>query len=289
MEKNINVSLQNIKENGIGGNSGKHRDSGDGEDWTNKGGKYGFNKEYKLESTDRWTDSSPNGFKAFKLKAELYLFSAKPQYAESLKILLPYVQSKETAINLKEVNSNDELVHDEILKKATNAEEVDTMLFNELMNMLSGDTAIMRYIAQNVKKSGLEIWRKLHPNNDPNTYNTKDSYRRMIEQLSANRTKNTKELSEKFDKLEAAFDQYELLTGTEYNQEDKLHRLINILPSDVYQQLSIIMPMERWKYINLKMRVQDMVNISYRFQAQETISHGTVSYTHLTLPTKRIV
>ena len=56
--------------------------------------------------------------------------------------------------------------------------------------------------------------------------------------------------------------------------EDKLHRPINILPVEVYQQLSIIMPLEKWKYHNLKSQVLDMININYRFQAQESISHG---------------
>ena len=74
--------------------------------------------------------------------------------------------------------------------------------------------------------------------------------------------------------MEAAFDQYEIVTGAEYNAEDKLHRIINILPSEVYQQLSIITPMENWKYHNLKMQVLDIINIAYRFQAQETITHG---------------
>ena len=43
---------------------------------------------------------------------------------------------------------------------ALDTEEIDTMLFNELLNMLNGDLAITRYIAQNVKRSGVEIWRK---------------------------------------------------------------------------------------------------------------------------------
>ena len=31
-----------------------------------------------------------------------------------------------------------------------------------------------KYITTNLKKSGLEIWRRLHRNNDPKTYNTVD-------------------------------------------------------------------------------------------------------------------
>ena len=45
LEKNINISLNNIKENGLG-NGSKHRESGESGDWNyKKGGKYGFNKD----------------------------------------------------------------------------------------------------------------------------------------------------------------------------------------------------------------------------------------------------
>ena len=45
LEKNINISPSNIKENGLG-NGSKHRESGESGDWSHeKGGKYGFNKD----------------------------------------------------------------------------------------------------------------------------------------------------------------------------------------------------------------------------------------------------
>ena len=53
------------------------------------------------------------------------------------------------------------------------------------------------------------------------TYNTRDSYRRQIEELSRNRSQDEKELQTKFEKLEASFDQYEVITGFEYKVEDK--------------------------------------------------------------------
>lgn len=74
--------------------------------------------------------------------------------------------------------------------------------------------------------------------------------------------------------LEAAFDQFEIITNVEYNVEDKLHRLISIVPSNVYQQLSTIMPLECWKYQNVKATNLDMLNIAFRFQTQETINQG---------------
>ena len=91
-------------------NSSKNRESGDGEDWNSKGGKYGFYREYKLEPSDRWTETNPTAFKAFELKAERYLLSAKPQYAEGIKELMTYVQTKEQAIELKETDQKGNLV-----------------------------------------------------------------------------------------------------------------------------------------------------------------------------------
>ena len=86
---------------------------------------------------------------------------------------MKYVQFKENTVDLKETNENGDLIHEEIPKKIPNAAEIDTLLFNELMSMLNGGLAMTRYIAQNVIRSGLEIWRKLDKNNDPNTYNKK--------------------------------------------------------------------------------------------------------------------
>ena len=58
---------------------------------------------------------------------------------------MAYIQTKENTFNLKEKNTHGELVHEETLNTVSNAEEMDTMLFNELMNMLNGDLAITCY------------------------------------------------------------------------------------------------------------------------------------------------
>ena len=134
---------------------------------------------------------------------------------------MKYAQHKDVEVDLKEKNGKDEFVHQEILTKVPNANELDTLLFNELMSMLKGELASARYIAQNVKRSGVEIWRKLNRNNDPRTYATTDGYRRMIEQLASTRCKDEKELRDRFDKLEAAFNQYLIVSNKEYSPEDK--------------------------------------------------------------------
>lgn len=89
-------------------------------------------------------------------------------------------------------------MHRDVLDKVPNAQEIGTMLFNELMNIINGDTAITHYISQNIKRSGLETRRKLHKNNDPTTYATTDGYCRMIEQLAATRCKDEKEFAKRF-------------------------------------------------------------------------------------------
>ena len=57
-----------------------------------KDNKYGFNKDYKLDPSDRWTDTGSAGFRNFKMRAERYLLSAKYEYSEGLNKLMQYVQ-----------------------------------------------------------------------------------------------------------------------------------------------------------------------------------------------------
>ena len=46
-------------------------------------------------------------------------------------MLMKYVQSKDTEVDLKATNAQGELVHKEILDKVPKANELDTLLFNE--------------------------------------------------------------------------------------------------------------------------------------------------------------
>ena len=64
-----------------------------------------------------------------------------------MKNLMKYVKTVENPIDLDEKNSQGTLKHEEIIKQNPNAKEVDMILFNELMNMITGDLAVTRYIA----------------------------------------------------------------------------------------------------------------------------------------------
>ena len=100
LEKNINISLKNIKENSEKA-SGKSENNENEDKWDKQGNKYGFYKEYKLDVSERWTDTNSNGFNTWKVKAVRYLESAKSTYAESIKTMMAYVQNKENPIDLK--------------------------------------------------------------------------------------------------------------------------------------------------------------------------------------------
>ena len=76
-----------------------------------------------------------------------------------------------------------------ISSRATKSSEIapkfQTTSDNEFQNALARkDFDKAKQILDKAKN--LEEWRKLNRNNDPNTYNTRDSYRRQIEQLSQN-------------------------------------------------------------------------------------------------------
>ena len=128
LEININESLDNIKKNGIShAGSGTRDGSKSTDSWNGKGNRYGFDISYKLDATDRWADTSTVGFRNFKLLAERYLLSAKPEYSEGLALLMKYAQHKDVEVDLKEKNGKDEFVHQEILTKVPNANELDKL------------------------------------------------------------------------------------------------------------------------------------------------------------------
>ena len=57
LEKNINIALENIKQNNM--NMGGNRDRNEtNDDRDFKGNKYGFNKDWKLEPTEKWSDNN---------------------------------------------------------------------------------------------------------------------------------------------------------------------------------------------------------------------------------------
>ena len=80
-------------------------------------------------------------------------------------------------------------------KEYENIKETDTLLFNEFMNMISGPLTETKYLNQNPRKSGPEIWRKMHYWNEPKTYNAKEYYRLKVQNLANPMCKSYSELA----------------------------------------------------------------------------------------------
>ena len=133
LEKNINVTLENIKQNNI--NASGNRDRNEYEQHDQKGNKYGFNRDWKLGPGEQWADNTTAGFNGWKVKAVRYLTSGKEHIKNNVLFLMNHVETKENPINLNEKDSNGVLIHERIIEE-NNAREIDLLLFNELMNML---------------------------------------------------------------------------------------------------------------------------------------------------------
>ena len=122
-----------------------------------KGNRYGFNKDWKLDQHENGLTTIATASNNGKFQPNATLFSVKPCYLENMKILMKYAKTQEKPIDLTEKNKDGKFVHEDILQSCENAHEIDTIMFNELMSMITGDLSITRYISQNVKRSGLEI------------------------------------------------------------------------------------------------------------------------------------
>ena len=98
------------------------------------------------------------------------------------------------------------------MEKVPNANEIDTTLFNEFMKMLSGDLAMTRYIAQDVKKVRSRNLEKTPKTKRSNYLRDQRDPKRQVGKLPLDRSKDARELSKRFEELEAAFNQYEIVT-----------------------------------------------------------------------------
>ena len=82
------------------------------------------------------------------------------------------------------------MVHRKILQDFPKAEEIDYILFNEWMNMIKGKTATAKYIINNLFESGLEVWRMLHTNHEPQNFNAIEELLRKKDRLCQARATN---------------------------------------------------------------------------------------------------
>ena len=86
-----------------------------------------------------------------------------------MEAILKYGEKQNAETDINEAADNDKLKHQEIIDEVPEAKELDKLLYNELMGMVTGKISNTLYIETNLKRSGMEMWRRLNKNNDPKT------------------------------------------------------------------------------------------------------------------------
>ena len=95
-------------------------------------------------------------------------------------------QQESIDLNAKDPSTNDPK-HQKLLDDVPDALRLDKILYNEMMSMITGEVAKSLYITTNIQESGVEMWRHMHKNNDPKTYQTVDGHMRTLTSLTATR------------------------------------------------------------------------------------------------------
>ena len=82
--------------------------------------------------------------------------------------MLKYAARQQENINLADIDpATGELKHKALLDQVPDAVTLDKLLFNELLSMVTGESAKALYVTSNINESGVEMWRRMHKNNDP--------------------------------------------------------------------------------------------------------------------------
>ena len=79
-----------------------------------------MHKGYKISDSDRWSESDPSKFIAWKMLATRYLYSGPPEVEK----LLDYADKYKGEIDVNEVDKNQELVHIKLSEEVSNFKEI---------------------------------------------------------------------------------------------------------------------------------------------------------------------
>ena len=82
------------------------------------------------------------------MKATRFLHSGPPEIEQALE----YALSQESGIGLNEKDKDGLMKHEALIEKIPNIKEIDSLLFNEFIGMISGEKAEGKYITTNLNK-----------------------------------------------------------------------------------------------------------------------------------------
>lgn len=131
--------------------------------------------------------------------------------------------------------------------------------------MITGEDAYTNYIDTNLKKCGMEVWRRMNKNNDPKTFTTVDGHLRIINDLAKTRCKTMKELRERLESTKMAHHKYIQAGGEELSNVTKRHNLVNILPDMLIQQLQVQDGFGDWTYEDIMNKVEKIMTAQTQY------------------------
>lgn len=180
------------------------------------------------------------------------------------------LQNKKHSINLDEKDQTTGiLIHKDLIESCPEVQQLDKLLWNELMGMIQGKAATSTYITNNVRESGLEIWRFMHINNEPHAFTSTEHYYKTRDQLCATRCNNIADLKNRLELLDNAYYNYALASGREFDGESRKHDYLRILPHGVYTQLATNYPLQVWNYEELRRNIVEVIRIEVQYNLSE--------------------
>ena len=273
IETQIKALEENIKTavNKMGQNNGGVKEFFIGDDG-NQIRRDPFYKAYRItEQADKWNESNKGKFEDFRRLA-LRFFGSGP---EGITTMLKYAVKQQESIDLSAKDpTTDKFKHQTLLDEVPDAAKLDKLLYNELMSMITGDVAKSLYITTNLKESGVEMWRRMHKNNDPKTYQTVDGHMRTVTTLTATRCRGLNDLRERLEKYDVAVHKYLEAGGEAMSEVMKRHHLINITPEKLFELWQVQPGFMSWDSQTIKTRMLDMINVNYVFGVENGTRHG---------------
>ena len=118
------------------------------------------------------------------------------------------------------------------------------------------------------------MWRRMHKNTDPKTYQTVDGHLRIITSLTATRCRGINDLRGRLEQYDIAIHKYLEAGGEAMSEVSKRHHLINITPEELFKLWQVQPGFMTWSSETIKNRMVEMINANYMFGIENNTRHG---------------
>jgi len=146
------------------------------------------------------------------------------------------------------------------------------------MGMMSRKRANTLYIKTNLKKSGMEIWRRLNKDNDPKTFTTSEGHLRQITELFKSRCKDMTELIDRMEKIKMQTLRFMEAGGVPLTEIVRRHNLMSILPPSMIQYMQIQDGFVDWTYETIEDKIRKIMNAQNQYNMDNAQSYKSALF-----------